>query len=293
MVKVLCILLFLAQSQWALESSSFAHRAQKQMQVARYPEALQLFARALKASAKEADVLAEQRIRLDMARVYFYAQDSVSLQQMMAPLSATKMDRPTRLSYVLFLMEMANAQGDYSQAMQHFQSIETHLEDCENDLLHGSLLLEYSVAKAQNKELNSELLEQAEDLLDDESPGRWHWALARIAEAEDKTDEALEHLNKGIRFAQQKQPGATVGILLAKQADLQAKSSAEESAATWERVVRLYEQLRLDKPLLAAAEKLKALRGELPHDIAMLVALLRNNTTVTTDSTTQSPGESP
>jgi len=289
MVRLLGIWLLVSQAVWALESSSFAHRAQKQMQIARYPEALQLFARALKASAKEADVLGEQRIRLDMARVYFYAQDSVSLAQIVAPLHESEMDNTTRLSYALFRMEVANSKGNSTEAIQYFQGVSKLLEDCENDLLHGSLLLEMAVAKAQQSELEAELLEQAEDLLDDESPGRWHWALARIAESQEKTEEALEHLTMSIRFAQQKQPGAMVGILLAHQAKLQAKSDTDLSAATWERVVKLYEQLRLENPLLAAADQLKAIRGELPHDIAMLVAFLRK---VEPETTNNSPEDS-
>lgn len=285
----LCLLLCLSSFVNAAESSQYAHRAQKQLQLARYPEALQLLSRALKASAKEANIASEQRILLSMARVYFLALDTNSLNIVLNKIQASELDQNSKYSYALLKMEIANANLQGSHAIDQISPFLKSLAKHDDDNLVGTLLLEYSLAKAITNQPYDSLFEEALDLLDDEAPGRVAWTKARIFEFEQKDSLALQQYQEAFKSAQNKGLGAFTGLILIKIAHLQSKQKNENAKSmagqTWIRAIRLYEQLRLEYPLLHCADELIKLDEPIPDDIAMLVALIRKQISPTTIST--------
>jgi len=252
------------------ETGSFANRAQKLLANGQYSDALRMLHSALQASAKEADLVGEQRIRIDIAQILLHHQEYGLADSLLASVPEAKLDARARLTFIRLRISMYNQQQQYVEAARYFEEHRALLNDDIPEGLHAAILLEGAVAEVGNKSAGSldTLWDEVDDLLDDDGPGMTAYAKARIADLSGSQDEALKQYNTALGCAQKSLHSWLAGQILYRLGEITKDTT--ESAAYYLRAAKLFLQLGLDRPFVASAEHYQALAQD---DKELAVAL--------------------
>lgn len=262
-----------ASSLLASETGAYSYRAQRLLLNGQYHDAMRMLGTGLKRSAKEADLQGESRIYMGMAHIQFHNYEYTAAQDLLNQARDSELNAAGKLSKLRLSMQMANHQGQYTEASALFQAAEKLLKkDDLPEVAHAQVLLEFCVAQAGlGQSCSDSQLEEAEDLLDDESPGILAYAKARVADLGKHTEKAQKYYRTALEQAQKRQHSWEAGQILLRLGQIALAENAKDSAADYLlRASKLYDQLQLDRPFVQAAEAYLALGDD--RDIGMAVA---------------------
>ncbi|MCK9182267.1 MAG: hypothetical protein M0P13_05240 [Fibrobacteraceae bacterium] len=180
--RLFCILLLLAPFLFAAESKDLAFRAEKAMQAGKFARSNSLYERALLSSRKEADLSSEGRILIAMATLRTQSLDFKFAEGLLGQVRKESLDTNSLAALNLARMELFNGQEKFPETIRVWNSLSKRFLDHVTDPLRGNLLCAAAVAFAAkgDRESAMDLLEDADDYLDDDAPGKLAFAAARV-----------------------------------------------------------------------------------------------------------------
>jgi len=252
--RLACLVAVFIATSIASETGSFAFRAHKLYEAGEYTGAMHMYTKALEASAKEADLVGENRIIIDISclqkEAYYFAEAESSL----VALHAEAMSDNDKALALKNRMEMYLLQNNAVAAFNAYQATNGSLGKISDDL-RGMLLLNAAVAATGSQDGSAkELLKKGENLLDGDAPGLVAWAKANIAELEHASD-ARQLLTQSLELAQKTQHNWQAGQALLHLGKIALEAGDKMGAAEYYlRAAKLYRGLFLDRPFILAAE---------------------------------------
>lgn len=271
-VIIFLAILLIHSLTFASEAGNFGYKAKQLYTAGRYNDALLQLHKGLAASAKEANLKAENTILIDMAQILTNQYEYSFADSILNAVQLKELDTHGKIAWLLIKQRLYNQQNLFEQSAQIYKSQEGLLKKDQSDVLRALCMLEQAIALAGLGEPSStgSLLKEAESLFDDEAPGLIFWTKARIAHLSSNKTEALDHYNTALNFAQAALKNWQSGQILLHMASIQMEQkNLVEAKALYRRSARLFQELSLDRPFLAAAEPLLVLSEdrELAQDL--------------------------
>lgn len=250
-IRILWVGLLLMQMAQAAGSGSLAWRASNQFSQGRYAESYMLFKRALHASRKEADLINERRVRLNIALILTHAREWKSADSALQILSTMPWDESDRIRYVQTHILAHNLRGEYDKALKIWKALPLPATDNSQKYVRASLEAAVSYAGAGYSKEALDLLENAQKTLPRSASGLIMVSRGLVENRLGELEQAGQSLEQAIEQARRAKRSWEMGRLLAELAVLKEKQKNQLAALDYHRrAYLLYEQLGLPHPFV-------------------------------------------
>jgi len=167
----------------ASESKDLSFRADKAVRAGKFAKAYGLYERALLSSRKESDISSEGRILISMATLRAQSLDLKFAQDLLLQVHKAELDTNTLAAYYLAWMEIFLEKKDYDKVIELKYSMSVEFLEEIPDALRGNILCVAGIAFAgKGDRANAQkYLEDADDALDGDAPGKLAFTAARMA----------------------------------------------------------------------------------------------------------------
>jgi len=147
MVKNIFVFLSLIISMvWSSESGVLAYRAKKSLEAGRFAKSYSQLEKALLATRKESDLLAEGRVLMMMAQIRTQSLDFALADSLLSIIRQDALDTASIVALVQAKMALLNAQERYDEAIRISKTISEEMLDEGPDLLQGYFWREQALA---------------------------------------------------------------------------------------------------------------------------------------------------
>lgn len=165
------------------ESKDLSFRADKAVRAGKFAKAYGLYERALLSSRKESDISSEGRILISMATLRAQSLDLEFAQALLLQVHKAELDTNTLAAYYLAWMEIFLEQENYDKVIELKYSMSVEFLKEIPDALRGNILCVAGIAFAgKGDRANAQkYLEDADDALDGDAPGKLAFTAARMA----------------------------------------------------------------------------------------------------------------
>lgn len=264
LLRLALCLLGLATGTIASESGVLSYNGQRYFAQGRYGDAYAQFSLALQASRKEADLGAAGRVHIALSTLSVHAREFSDAASHLAAVRISELDSAGLLALLQARLELHNAQGNYAEAYQTWESRAVNVDDDDfSEVQVARLYCEAAIAAAGagQPSVATELLTRAEKLYDDEAPGAMAVTRAKLADLQGSTT-AYELYRSALALAVSGGRYYVAGSVLLRLGQLaeQQKQSAQ-AIDYYERSAGVFEQLGLPRPFRSSAERLVELQG--------------------------------
>lgn len=147
MVRNGVILIFLALSfSWSSESGSLAYRAQKSLAAGKWAKSYMQLEKALLATRKESDLLAEGRVLITMSQIRTQSLDFVLADSLLSIVRINELDTSSLVALTYAKMALFNAQERYRECIDLSEGVSKEMLRLAPDLLQGNFWSEKALA---------------------------------------------------------------------------------------------------------------------------------------------------
>lgn len=147
MVKNIFVFLSLIISMvWSSESGVLAYRAKKSLEAGRFAKSYSQLEKALLATRKESDLLAEGRVLIMMAQIRTQSLDFTLADSLLSIIRQDALDTASVVALVQAKMALSNAQERYDETIRLSKTVSEEMLDETPDLLQGCFWREQALA---------------------------------------------------------------------------------------------------------------------------------------------------
>lgn len=147
MVRNWGVLIFIALSlSWGSESGTLSYRAQQSLAAGKWAKSYVQLEKALLATRKESDLLAEGRVLITMAQVRTQSLDFILADSLLSIVRVNELDSASIVALTQAKMALYNAQERYKETINLAASISKAMLNRTPDLLQGNFWSENALA---------------------------------------------------------------------------------------------------------------------------------------------------
>ena len=147
MVKNIFVFFFLIVSMvWSSESGVLAYRAKQSLAAGRFAKSYSQLEKALLATRKESDLLAEGRVLITMAQIRTQSLDFALADSLLSIIRQDALDTASIVALVQAKMALSNAQERYDETIRLSKTVSEEMLDETPDLLQGYFWREQALA---------------------------------------------------------------------------------------------------------------------------------------------------
>ena len=176
-------LLSLATIAGASDSGILSSRAQRSLDNGKIAKSYGQLERALLASRKESNLLAEARVLMAMARIRTMSLDFALADSLLSIVREDILDKNTTLMFIQGKAALANAQENYDEALQLCNKADADSVKKSDKALQAAFYSECAIAQAANR--RSDDAEESLKMVgkrSDKKGGFYAWTAARMAD---------------------------------------------------------------------------------------------------------------